>query len=137
MPFSSREIAGWMLQDNGRYRCAACGLVVRIDDSDPLPIRHHCRLRQAQPSGGGVTVANAATKRNTPRGLVRRAMNFALAAFGHLLRGAPTCPQVEIDSRLSICRACSLFNGSICTHEDCGCHVTRQRRFLNKLAWAD
>ena len=51
--------------------------------------------------------------------------------------GLPTCTQDQIDGRLSICEACPYFNGQLCTHASCGCNVSAEPKFLNKLAWAD
>jgi hypothetical protein len=116
-----RELPGWTEQEDGRYCCHRCGILIRIGESDPLPIRHACRRN---PRHSGPSVA-------------RQAINFTVAAVGHLLRGVPTCTQEEIDARLAICRGCPLFDGAICTHRDCGCRVNRRGKFLNKLAWAD
>jgi hypothetical protein len=69
--------------------------------------------------------------------MTRAAVNFALAAAQHLLRGAPRCSQEEINARLDVCRGCPLFDGTICRHGACGCRVNGRRRFFNKLAWAD
>ena len=51
----------------------------------------------------------------------------------------PACRRVRSRStaRLAICKRCPLFDGSICRHADCGCRISQQRKFLNKLAWAD
>jgi hypothetical protein len=112
-----RELPGWKYCEvHGRYTCERCGLTVAIDDSDPLPIRHACRVGPSP---------------------VRKALNFSKAAIGHLLAGSPTCSQEQIDARLAICRACPFFTGSACSHIECGCNVNAARTYLNKLAWAD
>jgi hypothetical protein len=69
--------------------------------------------------------------------LARRIANFSKAAIGHAVRGLPTADQATIDARLEICKACPRFDGSICRHAKCGCGISRERAFLNKLAWAD
>lgn len=74
-----------------------------------------------------------------PPSTVRRVVNFTLAAIAHLVRGNPTCDQEQIDQRLKVCRACQWFSAELqmCQHPQCGCSINSERRFLNKLAWAD
>lgn len=60
---------------------------------------------------------------------------FTIAAMRHLLNGAPTCTQEQIDERLAACSACPFFVNRRC--ELCGCCADGEKKFLNKLAWAD
>lgn len=63
--------------------------------------------------------------------------NFTVASIGHFLKGNPTCQQDEIDYRLSICKVCDFFTGIACSHRNCGCNISDQQIYLNKLAWSD
>jgi hypothetical protein len=74
-------------------------------------------------------------KSRFPR-IIRRAATFAAAAYQHAVCGFPRCTQAQIDVRLDSCQACNYFDGTRCTHDDCGCNVNREG-WLNKLAWAD
>lgn len=77
-------------------------------------------------------------------GLFRKIANFSIASIGHVMRGSPTCTQLEIDNRHDVCRSCELYEPSktnpevgICTHSDCGCPVTRADKYITKLGWRD
>lgn len=45
------------------------------------------------------------------------------------------CTQEEIDSRLSICQTCEFYKNNTCLK--CGCSLSRERNFMNKLYWKD
>src|SRR5688572_25002689 len=63
--------------------------------------------------------------------------NFSKALANHVVDGFDKRSQQEIDHIMDIyCSGCSFFNGTACTHINCGCNVNREERFLNKLAWA-
>jgi hypothetical protein len=109
------------------HRCRRCGLEIRTAES-PKRIHARCRGSSRKPFAKASIVKPS---------LAMRAFNFTVAAIAHVARGAPSCTQQQIDTRLAICRACPLFDGSICRHADCGCRIGQQRKFLNKLAWAD
>ena len=68
-------------------------------------------------------------------GLLGKLSRFALAWISHVTAGSPTCSQAQIDARLNICRGCEFFQIDTC--QRCGCRVTSESRFLNKLGWAD
>jgi hypothetical protein len=105
-------------------------------DSDK-PENHRCRRCGRVVASPGPSHRIHARCSASPPGLGRRLFNFGKAAIAHAASGLPTCTQEQIDARLAICRACPLFDGSICRHADCGCRIGQQRKFLNKLAWAD
>jgi|TARA_Y100000310_G_C20256945_1_gene611787 hypothetical protein len=67
--------------------------------------------------------------------LSKRLKNFTISAIKHVAKGMPTCTQEEIDERLEICRGCKWFRGGSC--RKCGCACNNNKKFLNKLAWAD
>lgn len=45
------------------------------------------------------------------------------------------CNQQQIDFRLSICETCEFYQNNSCLQ--CGCALSRDRNFKNKLFWAD
>ena len=67
--------------------------------------------------------------------LHKRLKSFAVGAIKHVAKGMPTCTQEEINERLTICHGCKWFRGSACYK--CGCACNNNKKFLNKLAWAD
>lgn len=78
--------------------------------------------------------------------LTSRLATFGKAAISHFLKGSPTCSQEQIDERAKICLSCPFFahqTGSAtpgegyCMHEGCGCNISTNMKYLNKLAWAD
>jgi hypothetical protein len=72
-----------------------------------------------------------------PPSLARRALNFATALARHAGDGFAKREQTEIDAILeNHCKPCEFFNGTRCTHASCGCNISGERKFLNKLAWA-
>ena len=73
-------------------------------------------------------------RRKSPS-FARRFKNFTVSALKHIGKGMPTCTQEEIDERLEICGGCKWFKGGTCLK--CGCACTKNKKFLNKLAWAD
>lgn len=85
----------------------------------------------------GFRYKNGNVHRNCGPSTAKRIVNFSKAIVHHSIEGAPRCMQEEIDERMLICRDCPLFNGKICTHNSCGCNVSNENKFLNKLAWKD
>lgn len=82
------------------------------------------------------------TQELKPPPIGRRLLNFAKSAALHAMRGNPTCTEEEIQQRLDICKQCDLFKRydeetGVCTHDDCGCNIKSQQKYLNKLAWKD
>lgn len=65
----------------------------------------------------------------------KRIWRFSKAAISHVCKGMPTCNQEQINERLSICKGCKHFNNGSC--RKCGCNCNNNKKFLNKLAWAD
>lgn len=78
----------------------------------------------------------AINKNLEPPDFVTRAKNFASAAAKWQAAGRPKCTDEQREQRFKICETCELFNGTHCTHSACGCPITRDSRWRNKLAWA-
>ncbi len=67
--------------------------------------------------------------------LTQKAKNFAVATAKHIAAGSPTCSDEEIGRRHDICLGCEFFKDNSCSK--CGCPISRDKKFISKLAWAD
>ena len=110
------------------YKCRLCG---RTIPNVSMPLVANCRV--------------AVDAKEAPQNW-RKALNFAKAVFNQLPLTAEACmawdrtkafrSQPEIEAIASICKACPLFNGEICTHRDCGCAIDEGRAaWWSKIAW--
>lgn len=45
------------------------------------------------------------------------------------------CTQEQIDARMDICKTCEFFKNNTCMK--CGCALSRERNYMNKLLWVD
>lgn len=70
-----------------------------------------------------------------PPSFLQKAKNFARAAVNHVASGMPQASDEEIERRFAICQGCEFYKDSSCTK--CGCPISRDRKFVSKLAWAD
>jgi hypothetical protein len=68
-------------------------------------------------------------------GWLEKAKNFAVASAKHVAAGMPTCSDEEIIRRHDICMGCEFFKDNSCGK--CGCPISRDKKFISKLAWAD
>lgn len=66
---------------------------------------------------------------------LQKVRNFAVATVQHVAAGMPTATDEEILRRHDICRGCEFFKDNSCSK--CGCPISRDRKFVSKLAWAD
>jgi hypothetical protein len=71
----------------------------------------------------------------SPLTFAQKAKNFAKAAISHVSNGMPTCSDEEVVRRHDICIACEHFVDNSCAK--CGCPISRNKKFISKLAWAD
>jgi hypothetical protein len=108
------------LDHRGRHvhKCANCGREVGSKYADPGMLTAICSEDPGKP------------------GLIRRAMNFTRAAVGHARSGFRRVSDEAREERRAICSKCPLFDGSICTHKDCGCPIKDSSAFIDKLSWA-
>ena len=65
--------------------------------------------------------------------LLARAWSFTSALVRWSLGGFRRRTKAEIATLAAICEACPRYAGRVCTA--CGCACTREKQFLNKLAW--
>lgn len=62
---------------------------------------------------------------------------FLKSLLFHIYSGFPKSTQEQIEKRYEICIACEKFNKEKSECGVCGCAISRNRVFMNKLAWAD
>jgi hypothetical protein len=67
--------------------------------------------------------------------IIQKVKNFSVAAAKHVATGMKRASDEEIIRRHEICTACEFFRENSCTK--CGCPISRDRKFISKLAWAD
>ncbi len=125
----------WEDKEKQIVRCVRCGRSRASRKNDLSLIRYVCKTEDK-------TEARAILKKPEPPPTITRLKNFTKAAISHVTAGNPTCTQEQIDARYKICADCPLFirhgnEAGICSHPKCGCNITREQIFLNKLGWAD
>ena len=111
----------WTKDVNGGYKCQFCGFKVPSND-----FHKKCQ-------------ANV----KSPPGAIKKVKNFTESLVGHITTGMKHCSDEEKLRRFEICKSnqCGLFraqdNGGICAHDDCGCYIRNNGKFMDKLSWAD
>lgn len=66
-----------------------------------------------------------------------RLQTFIKSLWFHIYGGFPKSTKKEILYRYQICESCIEFNPIKQQCNVCGCYLSKQKKFLNKLAWAD
>ena len=107
-----------------KFKCKYCGFVVPRDT-----IHKNCPIKKNKPK--------------SPPSFSKRVANFGKAGAKHLLTGRQHCTPEQRRERFKICKSnkCGLFiphgPGGMCSHDDCGCFIRSNGKFLDKLSWAD
>jgi hypothetical protein len=91
--------------------------------------------RDCHHSGPPQTPTAALAREADPVSWLQKAKNFAVATAKHVAAGMPTASDEEILERWTICQGCEFLKNDACSK--CGCPVSRDRKFVSKLAWAD
>lgn len=106
--------------DGDGFKCTKCGFPVKKQATKKI-----CRLELKEPT------------------LMQKVANFIPQALTHEMSGKKECSKEQIQERLSICHQCEIFKpkpngiGGVCTHSTCGCAISDEIQYFNKLAWAD
>jgi hypothetical protein len=58
--------------------------------------------------------------------VLRRALNLARAVSSHIADGMQVLSDEQYQARLDTCNGCPMRDGKVCTHEDCGCIISRK-----------
>lgn len=122
-----------MVVENGIAKCLLCDRPYPTKRLNPE--KHN---RQCIEKCGQENVSKEPRKPNVlePPPLLRRGFNFVQALAKHVGDGMRQRTQEEINDILeNHCKGCPFFNGTVCTHNKCGCKVNAGKVFFNKLAW--
>tara|TARA_B100000085_G_scaffold13554_1_gene11619 strand:+ start:267 stop:641 length:375 start_codon:yes stop_codon:yes gene_type:complete len=115
------DLCEFLTYDGYDFKCKNCGIVLSFED-----------YQLNEP----VYVCNMSIKKNQSfPSFIKKIRNFALATIKHIATGAKMCDDKTIQKRYEICQSCSNFTNNSCSL--CGCHLTRNKRFISKLAWKD
>jgi len=72
--------------------------------------------------------------------ILKKIRNFVVALFKHTSKGMPKASQFTINTRFGICYSCDSFNTKhlpAMECSECGCNISKEKEFMNKLAWQD
>jgi hypothetical protein len=72
----------------------------------------------------------------SPPSLARKAANFAKAAMRHIADRGRQCTPAEVEARFAICEQCPLYVDHHCSHQKCGCKISKNLALVSKLSWA-
>ena len=70
----------------------------------------------------------------------KKIRNFAVSLFKHTKSGMPKASQFTINTRFEICYECDSFDTRhlpVMECSECGCNISKEKEFMNKLAWQD
>lgn len=68
---------------------------------------------------------------------MKRIFRFIKSLLWHIRLGLPKSEKKVILERYAICVGCTSYNKDYQQCNECGCNISNQNIFLNKLAWAD
>src|SRR5690606_35244819 len=103
-----------------KHKCSDCGLVVKV------PAKSNCRAHKQE--------------KKLPS-FAKRVENFSKAVTQDVSGGMKRCTPEQVEERHKICKGCELYkkmseDRGYCTHDDCGCNISSEEKYLNKLYWA-
>lgn len=113
-------------------------IVSRDGDQITVDVDHPAYPRATKPGRVPQLPAQqppALAREADPVSWLQKAKNFAKATAQHVAAGMPTASDEEILRRHAICTGCEFFVNDSCGK--CGCPISRDRKFVSKLAWAD
>lgn len=111
-----------------KWTCPSCRRAFDLPDA-AFPLTCVCGFDAKTPSD---------SLQGAGPGAARRAVNFTKAAFSHVALGGTRATQEERERRFSICESCDKhYNGTACTHPQCGCMIGNKEAFVDKLSWEE
>jgi hypothetical protein len=107
------------------------------EDGDTLTVDETHPAYPRVPKAGFVPAKPASPDlaRTDAPSFLTKVKNFAVASAKHVAAGAPMASDEEILRRHDICLACEFLQDNACTK--CGCPVSRAKKYVSKLSWAD
>lgn len=113
---------------DGKVKCEVCGAIAPSDK-----FKRNCIHTKHETPPEGVKIPS----------LAQRAVNFGKAAMKHVAEGMRHCTDEQKQERYDKCATneCGLFvvqnDKGVCAHSSCGCFIRGNRKFMDKLSWAD
>lgn len=112
----------FVFTDNFKAKCIRCGNSIEIlDGMTDLPA-FPCRS----------SISNVFKNGSVSTPLVK---NLVSNETTDDQKAREQCSDEQIQQRYEICKNCIYFSNNTC--QECGCVLSRDRIFLNKLAWKD
>lgn len=103
------------------YKCDKCGFIVQLRD---IYKKYVCRIKLQQQSKSTDNPMN-----------VKLIKTERIPVPQQQIKSKKVCSQQQIDDRLSICKTCQYYKNNTCLQ--CGCSLSRDQVFMNKLYWPD
>jgi hypothetical protein len=69
--------------------------------------------------------------------IIKQIVNFTKAIIQHIRYGMKKSSHGDIHTRYSICYTCPSVSPQKDQCLECGCYISKEKKFLNKLAWKD
>lgn len=69
--------------------------------------------------------------------MIHKLYTFIQSFILHILRGLPKSSISLIQQRYSICESCEFISKEKNQCLQCGCNISKEQIFMNKLAWHD
>lgn len=115
MELNNSNLCQFIEIEYGLYWCEKCGSkVISYDSNYPILI---C------PVGIAPNIQDIQNNTDALRGLHKNNKDL--------------CTDEQITERLKICHSCEFFNSIQSVCDKCGCFLSKQRQFLNKLALSE
>ena len=114
----------WVAEGDG-FKCKRCGFVPKHNR-----VKKKCDELRLPPEPPAEIPS-----------LPMRIKNAVVASAKHVAKGLPVCSDEEVEARFKTCSTneCRLFNTQygVCMHQNCGCNIRNNGKYLDKLRWAD
>jgi hypothetical protein len=72
---------------------------------------------------------------NVGPSFLQKAINFSSAVVHDVATGMQRCTEEEMDERIEICKTCPFYNHEDSSCNKCGCPLSREKIYRNKLYW--
>lgn len=73
--------------------------------------------------------------KTTGPSFLQKAINFSSAVVHDVATGMQRCTEEEMDERIEICKTCPFYNHEDSSCNKCGCPLSREKIYRNKLYW--
>jgi|TARA_B100000073_G_C23721823_1_gene567934 hypothetical protein len=135
------EPTGEVFKNKKIYKCSNCDLTLALEDPDAkiTCFSYSQTVFNQELDGKGVTGKPVNIKTQAEIDALAQqviAKHNDLDAYAPPPDEAPAeetlCTDEQISDRLAICNRCEYYENDACTL--CGCHIVREKNYMNKLA---